>query len=145
MRKFLLVAALLAAAAPAHAQQPPPREQSPAPREFLEAFGTGSSDEEVARAIAAAAAHPLGSLQNPIRVGGPQQADIYLIRLRCGDGSTPQISPGTQGPAGAFGSVTQVHSVACRSGGPAKSELAFDLYHEGHVENRPPPGFTITP
>jgi hypothetical protein len=144
MRKLLLLLALLLAAAPVHAQQPP-RELSPAPREMVETFGTGSSDEEVARAIAAAQPHPLGSLQNPIRVGGPQQADIYLIRLRCGDGSTPQISPGTQGPTGAFGSVTQVHSVACRTGGPAKVELAFDLYHEGHIENRPPPGFMIAP
>lgn len=144
MRTLLFAAMLLAAAVPAHAQQPP-REQSPAPREMLEAFGSGSSDEEVARAIAAAAAYPLGTLQNPVRVGGPQGADAYLVRLRCSDGSAPQIGPGSDGGAGAFGSITRVHSVTCRTGSPGRTELAFDLYHEGHVESRPPAGFTIAP
>lgn len=143
MRKtVLLLAAGLLAGAPAFAV--PPREESPAPRENLEAFGQGSSDEELARVIAEAAAHPLGTLQNPIRTGGPEGAHAYLTRLRCPGGSTPVISPRAPGGVGAFGSVTDLHAIACGAGGP-RADLIFDLYHDGHVENRAPAGFTIEP
>lgn len=138
----LLFAAALLAAVPAFAQAP--REESPAPRENLEAFGAGSSDEELARIIAEAAAFPLGSLQNPIRTGGPEGAHAYLIRLRCPGGVAPVVGARTTGGVGAFGSVTDLHTVACGATGP-KAELFFDLYHEGHVENRAPAGFVIEP
>lgn len=138
----LLLAAGFLAGAPAFAQ--PPREESPAPRENLEAFGAGSSDEELARAIAEAEAHPLGTLQNPIRTGGPAGADAYLVRLRCPDGSAPVVTPRATGGVGAFGSVTDLHRIACGAAGPT-TELVFDLYHEGHVENRAPAGFGISP
>lgn len=138
----LLLAACLLAGAPAFAQ--PPREESPAPRENLEAFGAGSSDEELARVIAAAQAHPLGTVENPIRTGGPEGAHAYLVRLRCPDGSAPVVSPRATGGIGAFGSVTDLHRIACGTAGPS-ADLIFDLYHEGHVENRAPAGFTIEP
>jgi hypothetical protein len=139
----LIIAAILFAA-PAQAFAPP-REESPVSREMLEAFGEGSSDEELARAIAAAEAYPLGSLQNPVRIGGPEGAFAYLARLRCADGSAPKIGTKSAGGVGAFGSITEVYPVDCGAAGPARTDLAFDLYHEGHVENRPPPGLRITP
>ena len=37
--------------------------------------------------VAAAEAHPLGSLENPVRVGGPDGERAYLARLRCTNGS----------------------------------------------------------
>lgn len=141
MRKVaLLLAAGLLAGAPAFAQ--PPREQSPAPRENLEAFGAGSSDEELARAIAEAEAYSLGTLQNPIRTGGPDGAHAYLVRLRCPDGLAPIIGPREAGGVGAFGSITDLHRIACKSP-EMRTELIFDLYHEGHVEHRAPPGLTM--
>ena len=77
---ILLAAALTASAAIA---QKPPREESPAPRELLEGIGSGNSDAAIEQAIAAAGAHPLGTVENPIRVGGPEGERTYLARLRC--------------------------------------------------------------
>ena len=53
MRNILfLVAGIALLAGPVSAQRPP-REESPAPRENLESFGSGSTDDELSRAIAA--------------------------------------------------------------------------------------------
>jgi len=141
---ILLISATVLLAARADALAPP-REESPVPREILEAFGEGSSDEELARAIAAADGYPLGTLQNPVRIGGPEGAYAYLARLRCADGSAPKIGSKSTGEVGAFGSITEIHPVDCGAVGPGRTDIAIDLYHEGHVENRPPPGFRIIP
>jgi hypothetical protein len=142
MRNLFLFAAMLAIATTAQAMKPP-REESPASKEALQAFGTGNSDDTLAAAIAAASAHPLGTLENPVRAEGPQGVYAYLSRLRCADGS--QISLGAKSPGGvdAFGSVTEVHSVRCGSGAP--TDLVFDIYQAENIEKRPPPGFTLEP
>jgi len=138
------IAAAVLLTAPAHALKPP-REESPTPRALLDGVGMGTSDEEMAREIAAADRHPLGSRDNPIRVGGPEGERAYLARLRCADSSPPAIGARTAAGVGAFGSIVASYLIDCGMAGPAKAEIVMDMYHEGHAENRAPPGFTIQP
>ena len=49
-----------------------------------------SPEEEMRALVAAADAHPLGTLENPVRVGGPDGERAYLARLRCADGAGAQ-------------------------------------------------------
>jgi hypothetical protein len=134
----LLLAALVAS--PIQAQ--PPREESPAPREMLEAFGAGNSDEEIEKAITAANAFPLGTLENPIRTEGPEGAQAYLARLRCGDGSMPKIGDKAPGGVGTYGTVVESVALDCGSAAPGKVTLVMDMYHAEHAETRAPAGFT---
>src|SRR4051812_17205040 len=100
MRKSVI--ALLAAAAlanPASAQKLGAR--TAPPEQSMSGIGEGSSDAEYERELAAAAAFPLGTLQNPIRVAGPEGERAYLARLRCADGAMPRI--GTARPGGTDG------------------------------------------
>jgi len=139
MRKLcILFAAAAVAATPASAR--PPREQSPAPADLLAGLGFDLSDE---KAVAAAAAYPLGSLQNPIRVGGPQGERAYLSRLRCADGSAPAIGARGSGGVGAFGSITGAFPLDCGGAGPGKMRVVMDMYHSEHREERAPPGLRI--
>ena len=141
MRHAFILAAALLAVSPAGAT--PPREQSPAPRDLLASAGQGNSDAELAAAVAAAESHPLGTLRNPIRVGGPDGERAYLARLRCSDGSAPRI--GARQPAGvaAFGSVASLYAIDCGAAG--SRELVLDRYHAEHAEERAPAGFTVAP
>lgn len=139
MSKYLLLLVSLAVAAAASAK--PPREESPAPRDILAAVGAGNSDEELARTIAASAAHPLGTAKNPIRVAGPNGARSYLGGLRCGDGTAPKIGSAKDGGVGTYGSVLQLYPLDCGASAPGRTELLVDLYHEENVETRAPAGF----
>ena len=89
MRILTVLAAAALAAAPALAQKPGDRTSTPG--QVLGDLGAADPMAEAERIAAAAAAHPLGSLENPVRVGGPQGARAYIARLRCADGSSPQI------------------------------------------------------
>ena len=139
MSKYILVLAVLAIAGAASAK--PPRLESPAPREMLAAVGAGNTDEELARTIAAAGAHPLGTSKNPIRVAGPQGARAYLGGLRCGDGTAPKVGTARDGGVGTYGSVLQLYPLDCGASAPGRTELLVDLYHEENVETRAPAGF----
>lgn len=141
MRKFIIsgIAAAAALAAPAAGQKIGARTQTP--QQVLAQMGEGNSDAELERAITAAAAFPLGSLQNPVRVGGPEGRINYVARLRCPDGSSPTAGPPSNSGVGGFGSV--VESVALVCGAAGKLQLHVDLYHDGHRENRAPAGFTV--
>jgi hypothetical protein len=139
MRKVLILSVLLAG--PALAQ--PPRQQSPAPREMLESLGSGNSDEAIAAAIAAAAAHPLGSLQNPVRVAGPDGERAYLARLRCADGKAPAIGRAAPAGVGAYGTLVDAYPLDCGAAAPGKVSLVIDRYHEENPEARAPGGFQI--
>jgi len=141
MRLPLILAAAALLAAPALAK--PPREESPAPRDLLAAVGGGNSDAELARAIAAAAAHPLGSAANPVRVAGPEGAQAYLARLRCADGSAAKVGARRQGGIGGYGSVTQLYPVDCGGAPPGRVDLLVDIYHAENVETRAPAGFRL--
>ena len=138
---FVLAAALLVTVAEAR----PPREELPAPEELLEALGLGTSDAELARAVAAADTHPLGTAANPVRVGGPEGERAYIARLRCADGSAPRVGPRGSAGVGAFGSIVDAYPLDCGAAAPGKVSLVMDMYHSEHAEDRAPPGFSIQP
>jgi hypothetical protein len=133
---------MLSIAAPALAQ--PPREQSPAPREMLDAIGSGNTDAALAEAIAQAAAHPLGSLQNPVRVAGPEGERAYLARLRCADGRAPKIGGASPAGVGAYGTLVEAYPLDCGGAAPGKVSVVLDRYHEENPEARAPAGFQIS-
>ena len=144
MRRHVMMLVALAAPAAAAAMQAP-RDQSPAPRELLQAMGLGNSDEELERQVAEAARHPLGTNANPVRVGGPEGERAYIARLRCSDGTLPKIGTRSSAGVGAFGTITDVYPLDCGAAGPGKFSLVMDMYHEEHRESRAPAGFSITP
>lgn len=100
---------------------------------------------ELAAAVAAADAQPLGSAANPVRVLMPAGQLAYLRRLRCGDGQIPAFRRvGSQGQ-GPFASIVDLYTVDCGAATPGKVEIRMDMYHRGHVETRAVPGFTLAP
>ena len=141
MSRYFLALAAIAMAAAASAK--PPREESPAPRDILALVGSGNSDEELQRSIAAAAAHPLGSSENPIRTAGPEGTRAYIARLRCGDGSAPRVGAQREGGVGGYGSVLALYPIDCGAAAPGKVDLRVDIYHEENAETRAPAGFRI--
>lgn len=130
--------AVITAAVPASAQRLGARTTSA--EAMVAQMGRGSPEEELRALAAAADSHPLGSLQNPIRVGGPEGERIYLSRLRCSGGATPQIGARSDGGVGGFGSVVGAVTLNC---GGSSVRLMFDIYHEEHVETRAPTGFSL--
>lgn len=143
MRNSLLAftAASLALCAPASAQQQPQLGAPTAtPEEMLGQMDQQASEEEMQRLIAAAAAYPLGSVDNPVRVGGPEGERAYIARLRCGDGAPLRVGARNDSGVGAFGTVTAAYTVSC---GGTTRRIVFDMYHEEHREDRAPPGFAI--
>jgi hypothetical protein len=108
-------------------------------------FGPAMSPAEMAKAIAAAAAFPLGNEQNPVRVNMPPGERDYLERLRCSDGNAPAFDRGGSVGTGPFGNILDVYGVRCLTGTPATSSVYMDMYHGDYVESRPVPGFTIKP
>ena len=137
----LLAAALLAA--PAAAQKLGARTATP--EQVLDQAGAADPLAESERIAAAAAEHPLGTLQNPVRVGGPEGARAYIGRLRCADGSQPSRGARAPGGVGAYGTVTELYPLDCGAAAPGRVALVVDFYHEEHVENRPAAGFGIDP
>jgi hypothetical protein len=135
--RILLLLALLAA--PASAQRL--GERTTSPQSMVQSLDRGSPDDELREQVAAAERSPLGTVENPLRVGGPQGERAYLARLRCPDGSAPQIGARREAGVGAFGSVVGAYEVSC---GVAASRLVFDMYHEEHVETRAPTGFVMS-
>ena len=144
MRIFLFPVAILLAA-PAAGQTPNLGKRTAPPEQSLAGIGGGSSDAEIARAEAAAAGFPLGSLQNPVRVGGPEGERAYLARLRCADGKSPRAGIPRHGGADAYGSVADLVPLDCGAAAPGRTEIAVDLYFEEHREDRAPDGFTLAP
>lgn len=101
--------------------------------------------DQVEAIAAAVASHPLGSQQNPVRSVGPTGQRAYLSRLRCADGRRPDFRRQGSFGAGVYGRIIDGYSVTC-PGDEENSSLVFmDMYHPGHIENEPVPGFTITP
>lgn len=141
MRIPLFLAALLLAA-PAHAQRPQLGQRTASPEAMVAQMSQVSPEEEMRALVAAADAHPLGTLENPIRVGGPDGERAYLAHLRCAGGAAPRIGARRTAGIGAFGSVVGAYEVIC---GDANAGLVFDMYHEEHVERRAPAGFTLAP
>ncbi|HEX8241825.1 MAG TPA: hypothetical protein VF574_18975 [Allosphingosinicella sp.] len=143
MRILLLLAAAGLLAAPAAAQKLGARTASP--DQLLGEEAAADPLAEADQIAAAAAAHPLGAVENPIRVGGPEGARAYIARLRCADGSRPQVGARSSGGVGAYGAITERYPLDCGAAAPGRVTLAFDFYHEEHVERQPAPGFTLDP
>ena len=132
------IAALIAA--PAAAQPLGARTQTP--EAMAAEMRRASPEQEIAELAAAADAHPLGTVQNPVRVGGPEGEHAYLGHLRCPDGSQPRIGGRSQAGVGAFGSLVGAYEVSC---GGVTGRIVFDMYHEEHVETRAPEGYSYAP
>jgi hypothetical protein len=143
MRIIIAIAAASLAAAPASAFQKLGERTIPAEQILKEFGGVGVSDAEEERVIAEAASHPLGSVENPVRVGGPEGERSYLAKLSCGAGSTPNVGARAPGGVGAFGTVVAAFAVDCGAAAPGRTQIVIDMYHEEHVETRPPAGFTV--
>jgi len=138
MRFLVLTAACLLIPSHAPAQQLGARTRAPAA--MVAEMNRNSPEEELRQLVAAADAHPLGTVENPVRVGGPEGERAYLGHLRCPDHSAPRIGARREAGIGAFGSVVAAYEVAC---GAATGRMVFDMYHEEHVETRAPAGFTF--
>jgi hypothetical protein len=140
MRSPLTVLLVLALASPAvaapklGARTQPPQQIAP---------GAVDPEAEIRAAIAAADAHPLGSLANPVRAAGPEGERAYLARLRCADGRKPGIFARGQGGIGAYGSLVDLFALDCGAAVPGRVEIAMDAYQEEHQETRAPSGFAI--
>jgi len=140
---FALPLALLGA--PVAAQQPAQpalgaRTQSP--EVLFQGMSNETPEQEMARMIAAAAPYPLGTIENPVRVGGPEGERAYLARLTCEGGAPLRVGTRSDAGQGAFGTVASAYAVAC---GGTTRRIVFDMYHAEHVENRAPAGFAIRP
>lgn len=133
----VLSAALLAA--PAAAQRLGAR--TAAPEQMLEQSAARADPlAEIEAQAAAAARHPFGTAQNPVRVGGPVGERAYLARLRCADGTPPGIGARSDAGIGAYGSVVAAYALTC---GTSSAQVVMDMYHEEHREQRAPAGFTL--
>ena len=141
----ITLALALLLAPDAGAAPPALGQRNGAPEQLFSGIGEGTSDAALEAEIAAAAAHPLGSLANPIRIGGPEGERAYLARLRCADGSRPRLGARGDGGIGAFGSIVSLYPLDCGAAAPGRTSLMLDPYHEEHRENRAPPGFAIDP
>jgi hypothetical protein len=135
----LLTAALLAAPAQAEKKL---KDLSTSPEQLMRDGGL-SDDDGTEAAVAAAANKPLGTLENPVRVGGPEGERAYIARLRCADGSLPKVGPRGQGGVGAFGSTVDLYPLDCGAAAPGRFALLMDPYHEEHREDRAPAGFLL--
>jgi hypothetical protein len=67
----------------------------------------------------------------------------YLATLRCANGQPPQFNRIGNYGIGVFGNIIDGYDVRCEGSEPAKTTVFMDMYHAGHVETRPVPGFTI--
>ena len=140
MRLPLFAAIVVLIATPAAGQRL--GERSRAPAAMIPDLRLAPGDDDLQQAMAEAETHPLGSLANPIRVGGPEGERAYLARLRCDGGAAPRIGPRSDGGVDPFGTVTRVYRIECAG---AAGRIFFDIYHEEHVEDRAPAGLTIAP
>lgn len=92
-------------------------------------------------ALADASQHPLGSSENPVRAEMPAGQRAYLNRLRCADGSAPSYNRVGNFGVGVYGNIVDGYQVTCAGSEPKM--VVMDMYHQGYVEDRPVPGFTI--
>lgn len=136
--KLLIVLALGCAcsALPASAQQRPNEA-----RDMMRSLGfKPMSAKKLAKAVAKAEAHPLGSKLNPVRENMPEGQLAYLRRLRCSGGEAPGFERKGSVGIGVYGSIVDLYAVTCP--GAAAVDVYMDMYHDG-PENRPVPGFTM--
>lgn len=137
-RKVILLASLLLAAGCATPQAEPDLGRAMAGESQV-------SGSALDRRIAAAARHPLGAQNNPVRAEMPMGQRAYLDRLRCSDGQAPQYERIGNFGVGVYGNIVDGYRVDCGAAQPGQVQVFMDMYHRGYVEDRPVPGFTIVP
>ena len=137
-------AAALLLAAPA-AAKPRVGARTVSPEQLIRDMGLAPDLDDIAEAVAAAAAHPLGTNENPVRVGGPHGERAYIARLRCADGQPPQVGQRGSAGVGAFGTIVDVYPLDCGNAAPGRFQLVMDMYHAEHQEDHAPAGFAIVP
>jgi hypothetical protein len=94
---------------------------------------------DLERMIREAEAYPLGSRMNPVRTD-PTAQHAYLRRLRCSNGSRLRFKRVFSAGIGPFGRIIDEYIVSCAG----KTEKVYlDMYHRGHAEMRPIPGYAI--
>ncbi len=148
MRILVLALPFALLAVPASAQQQPQQrpaelgERTQSPEALFREMSSETPEQEMARMVAAAAPYPLGTIENPVRVGGPEGERAYLARLTCEGGAPLRIGTRSEAGQGAFGTITNAYAVAC---GGTTRRIVFDMYHAEYVENRAPAGFAIRP
>lgn len=140
MRILPLAFAMLAAASPAFSQQADIGARTTSPEELFRQMGDQTPEQDMERLIAQAAAYPLGTIENPVRVGGPDGERGYLARLTCQDGTPLRIGSRSEAGQGGFGSIASAYSVSC---GGTTRRIVFDMHHAEHREDRAPPGYAI--
>ncbi|MFT5330542.1 MAG: hypothetical protein ACI9TB_001060 [Parasphingorhabdus sp.] len=99
--------------------------------------------KKLERAIEKASEHPFGSAKNPVRAAMPTGQRAYLSRLRCANGAAPTYFRGGSVGDSPYGNIMDVYNVDCGDAEPGSVEIFMDMYHKGHVESAPVPGFTI--
>jgi hypothetical protein len=122
---------------------PPVGERTVAPQQLLGEASAGDVMAEIEAQAAAAAAHPFGTAENPVRVGGPDGERAYIGRLRCANGRAPDVGERRGAGVGAYGSVVAAYALDCGAAAPGRASVILDMYHEEHRETRAPAGFTI--
>jgi hypothetical protein len=137
---FFAVPALAQPAAPAPAPAPRLGARTASPEQMMAGMDQSSPEDEIRRLEAEADRHPLGTVANPVRVGGPDGERAYLARLRCADGTQLRIGTRREAGVGGFGSLVGAYEIAC---GATPMRIVFDMYQEEHVETRAPAGFTL--
>jgi hypothetical protein len=137
-----LLAAPLSAQQQAQPAQPGLGQRSQTPEALFREMSAETPEQEMARLITAANAYPLGTIENPVRVGGPEGERAYLARLSCDGGAPLRVGTRSDAGQGGFGSVATAYAVSC---GGTTRRIVFDMYHSEHVENRAPAGFAIRP
>lgn len=139
MRFSTTALAFLTLVVPTSAAAEPPKTNEAAA--MMRSFGSGgSTGKALEQAIAKAAAHPLGSKDNPVRADMPDGERAYLARLRCPDGRAPAYERSGSTGVGPYGYILDVYAVTCA--GKAPQSIFLDMYHR-HVEAAPVPGFTF--
>ncbi|HEX8525509.1 hypothetical protein [Allosphingosinicella sp.] len=125
------------------AAQPRLGARTASPEAMIADLPVDDPEAELRAQIEAANAHPLGTPENPVRVGGPEGERAYLARLRCSNGHPPAVGARSGAGIGAFGSIVAAYEVDCGAAAPGRARIVMDMYQEEHPEERPPPGFTI--
>lgn len=141
--KQVLILMLMVILAGCATERAAPANDPPAgtPEAIMELLGGGRP--KVQPEAAELAKHPLGSQQNPVRVGGPAGERAYLARLRCGDGRYPEFERIGSFGLGPWGYILDGYSLKCASG--QEATVFMDMYHSTHREDRTVPGFTLEP
>ncbi|MGH7131208.1 MAG: PQQ-dependent sugar dehydrogenase [Phycisphaerales bacterium] len=93
-----------------------------------------------AGALASPTGQQLGSKENPVKCDMPEGERAYLTRLRGPNGEVPKINRRGSTGKGPDGHIMDIYIVVL---GKQQIEVYMDMYHPGHVEEKPIDGLTL--